>query len=213
MGDVGYAADKPIVRSFLTKGAAIWLTENDILAAISSSISESLSSHSSSLDFLSNSEAVIGLATGGLIKAGGHDDPYWFHEGRFASVKVHDTQKYLQPGNQASHSRGTATGTWKDTRAALAAAKTDEEAASVALMALNHKLARAMMMEEVDLDPENAANAYGIDSLVAVEIRSWVFKELRSEVSVFEILSNASLTTLAAIIAGRSTVRKGEEED
>ncbi|KAK0611193.1 hypothetical protein B0T14DRAFT_548500 [Immersiella caudata] len=190
VGDVGYAADKSAVRSFLTKGAAIWLTENDVLAAISSSISESLSSDPSSCDFLSNAEAVIGLATGGLIKAGGHDDPYC----------------------QANLSQGTATETWEDIRAALAAAKTDEEAAGVALMALKRKLARAMMMDEVDLNPENAANSYGIDSLVAVEIRSWVFKELRSEVSVFEILSNASLTALAGIIAGRPTVRKGEEE-
>ncbi|KAK4452026.1 hypothetical protein QBC34DRAFT_483426 [Podospora aff. communis PSN243] len=214
VGDVGYAADKSVVRNFLTKGAAIWLNETDVLAAISGAISESLSSDPSSPDFLLNAESVIGLATGGLIKAGGHDEPYWFHEGRFASVKVHDTQDRLQPGNQASlnNGQGAAAGSWEDIRAALAAAKTDEEAAAVALVALKRKLARAVMMDEVDLDPENAANAYGIDSLVAVEIRSWVFKELRSEVSVFEILSNASLTALAGIISSRSTIRRAEEE-
>jgi len=214
--DIGFASDKGVVRNFLTKGAAIWLTSADVLTMIAAAIAESLSSDTSSPQFVDNAEAVVGLATGGLIKAGGHDDPYWFHEARFASVRVHDTQAQLQGNNNnnsANQDTGSGAGTREDIRVALAAAKNEEEAAAVALGALKRKLARAMMMDEVDLDPENPANAYGIDSLVAVEIRSWVFKELRSEVSVFEILSNASLTSLAGIIAGRSAVVKGGGED
>ena len=160
---------------------------------------------------IDDAEAVIGLSTGGLLKAGGHDEPYWFPEARFASVRFYDTQTQRQKtGNQSPGGANTG----EEVRTALAAAKSIDEAAAVVLSALKRKLARAMMMDEVDLDPENPPNAYGIDSLVAVEFRAWVFKELRSEVSVFEVLSNASLASLAVTIAGRTTIaRTGRVKD
>jgi hypothetical protein len=63
-----------------------------------------------------------------------------------------------------------------------------------------------MMIELEDLDSSKPANAYGVDSLVAVEVRAWVFKEVKSDVSVFDILSNAPLTTLAKMIAEKSNL-------
>ena len=68
------------------------------------------------------------------------------------------------------------------------------------------KLAKAMMIEVEDLDSSRPANSYGVDSLVAVEVRAWIFKEVKSDVSVFEILSNTPLLSLAAKIASRSTL-------
>lgn len=59
-------------------------------------------------------------------------------------------------------------------------------------------------MEIEDLDPSRPANAYGVDSLVAVEVRAWVFKVVKSDVSVFDILSNSPMTQLAASIAAKS---------
>ncbi|KAK3990438.1 Compactin diketide synthase mokB [Cladorrhinum sp. PSN332] len=204
---VGFAANQGVTaQRFLTKGAAVWLTEDNVLDSIEAAMAEPLSS-SSSAGVIDEAEAVIGLSTGGLLKAGGYDEPYWFSEARFASVRVYDTQTHQQHKSSASTgSQSLGSGGGDEIRAALAAAKDVDEAAAVALSALKRKLARAMMMDEVDVDSESPLNAYGIDSLVAVEIRAWVFKELRSEVSVFEILSNASLASLAGIIAGRTTV-------
>jgi hypothetical protein len=45
-----------------------------------------------------------------------------------------------------------------------------------------------------------------VDSLVAVEIRAWVFKSVKSDVSVFDILSNTPLVELARHIASKSTL-------
>ncbi|KAK0707101.1 hypothetical protein B0T26DRAFT_790998 [Lasiosphaeria miniovina] len=216
--DVGFAADKGVVEQhrYLDKGAAIYLTEADVLTAIEAAMAPSPPA-------IDDAEAVLGLATGGLLQAGNHEEPYWFPEARFAPVRVYDTQVqqaksyYQHVGGSAGGSGGRGA-TGEETRVALAAAASADEAAAVALGALTRKLARAMMMDEADLDPESPANSYGIDSLVAVEIRAWVFKELRSEVSVFEILSNASLASLAAIVAARSSVvrsgiaAKGEDE-
>ena len=77
------------------------------------------------------------------------------------------------------------------------------EATDAACTTLVRKLAKAMMIEVEDL--ASSRPAYGVDSLVAVEVRAWIFKEVKSDVSVFEILSNTPLLSLAAKIASRST--------
>ena len=89
-------------------------------------------------------------------------------------------------------------------RAALRSTITLPEAAEALSVALVCKLARSMMMEVEYPDPARPANAYGVDSLVAVEVRTWAFKEAKSDVSVFDILSNAPLGSLAAKIAANS---------
>lgn len=38
-------------------------------------------------------QVFVGLATGGLLKQNGHDDPSWFTEPRFGPLRIYDTQK------------------------------------------------------------------------------------------------------------------------
>ncbi|KAI0568357.1 PP-binding domain containing protein, partial [Pyrenophora tritici-repentis] len=44
--------------------------------------------------------------------------------------------------------------------------------------ALTERLAQLMMLPVTDVDPNEPLSAYGVDSLVAVELRSWILKEL-----------------------------------
>lgn len=43
-----------------------------------------------------------------------------------------------------------------------------------------------------------------VDSLVAVEIRNWIFRDLQSEVALFDLLAPTPLTTLALKVASRT---------
>ena len=63
-------------------------------------------------------------------------------------------------------------------------------------MSLTAKLAKSMMMPVKDLDTSKSANTYGVGSLVTVKIRNWIFREIKAEVSVFDILSSIPLATL-----------------
>lgn len=49
-----------------------------------------------------------------------------------------------------------------------------------------------------------------VDSFKAVEIRNHVFRELKSEISVFEILSSKPLEELSILIAMRSQLVTAE---
>lgn len=56
---------------------------------------------------------------------------------------------------------------------------------------LTAKLARAMRMSVGDIELSKPITEYGMDSLVAVEVRTWVMKELKSDLSVFDMMSNS----------------------
>ncbi|EQL02512.1 phenolpthiocerol synthesis polyketide synthase ppsA [Ophiocordyceps sinensis CO18] len=92
-----------------------------------------------------------------------------------------------------------------DYSSALAAAGDSPAAAArVIASAVQSKLARTLHMPEQDIETQKPMHTYGVDSLVAVELRYWFQRELRAEVSVFELLSDSSIGKLSWLVAERS---------
>ncbi|KAJ0311094.1 hypothetical protein COL516b_001797 [Colletotrichum fioriniae] len=92
----------------------------------------------------------------------------------------------------------------------LGRAKTLKEAVAVVLSALKANLAAAMTASSDDIDEERPLYSFGVDSLKAVEVRNWIFKELRCDVSVFDILSPSPLAKLGPRIVARSALTPPE---
>lgn len=63
-----------------------------------------------------------------------------------------------------------------------------------------------LVMSHEELNPETNVAALGVDSLVAIEIRSWISREAHSNVQVRELLSSGSLMALVGIILRNSTI-------
>jgi hypothetical protein len=78
------------------------------------------------------------------------------------------------------------------------------EAASLLQGAIAAKLADIFNIPLPDIDVDLPLSRYGVDSLVAVELRNWLTSSLKSKVSVFETLQSASITEFAALVAERS---------
>ena len=91
-----------------------------------------------------------------------------------------------------------------EVKTALTAATSLTHAAELVEGALALKLSKSLSMAVDDIDTHKAVFSYGVDSLVAIEIRNWIFKELKSQVSVFDILAKVPMTQLALKIAGKS---------
>ncbi|KAK7746447.1 Type I Iterative PKS [Cytospora paraplurivora] len=151
---------------------------------------------------VSRSQPVLGLATGGLIKDAGRDEPYWFGDARFAAMRLYDTQQSKREGPAQSENAA-------DVKTALAAVKSREEANRVVLAGLMSRLAKGLMMDLGDLDASRPINTYGVDSLVAVDIRAWAMKEAQSVVHVSDILKSMPMADLAAKIAEASKLVAG----
>ncbi|KAK7937173.1 uncharacterized protein PG986_014041 [Apiospora aurea] len=86
----------------------------------------------------------------------------------------------------------------------LASAASAKEAHRIALHAILLKLARILSVEPEALDPSKPLHALGIDSLVSVELRSWLAKELGVQMTVLEMTSKASVRHLAETAVARS---------
>lgn len=84
------------------------------------------------------------------------------------------------------------------------------ETTTTILDAILSKLAKSLMMNREDFDPSQPTSAYGVDSLVAVEVRNWLVRETKVDVPVFEILQCSSLQALAVGIAERCSVIVGD---
>lgn len=59
-----------------------------------------------------------------------------------------------------------------------------------------------MPVDEIDLAKPPAH--YGVDSLIAVELRNMLVPQAAADISIFNILQTSSLAALAALVAEKS---------
>jgi acyl transferase domain-containing protein/NADPH:quinone reductase-like Zn-dependent oxidoreductase/SAM-dependent methyltransferase len=123
-----------------------------------------------------------------------HDDAwYWMADARFAALR-----------NLAAGS-STNTGQAISLREELTrCGSVSEEAVQLITAAMMQRLASLMMIPEADIDAGRPLSAYGVDSLVAVEVRNWIAREMAVECSVFDVMQNVPITQLAQTLAEKS---------
>ncbi|GFN16497.1 type I Iterative Polyketide synthase (PKS) [Aspergillus tubingensis] len=93
--------------------------------------------------------------------------------------------------------------------AAFRGAESMADATAAVTKALTVKLARTLSVDEGSLDENKALHQYGVDSLVAVELRTWFSKEVQADVATFDIIGRATITSLAGVAASRSKLPRG----
>jgi hypothetical protein len=188
MRDIGFVAEAEIAKvPEIVRNGVRDLDANQFLAIMEGAMSAR-----------KGSQPILGLATGGLVKNSGADPPYWFSDARFSMLGAYDI---WQSTANASSSQGQ---DLIDIKTMLATAKTDEEAAAIVLAGLTAKIAKSLMMAPDELDQSCPLNAYGVDSLVAVDIRAWSLKEIQAVVHVSDVLKSEPMTELAQKIARAS---------
>lgn len=88
----------------------------------------------------------------------------------------------------------------------LAGAETQEAAEHVIVKAIIGKLSRALGIDAASIDASQPLHVYGVDSLVAVELRTWLSKEVGAEVAVFDMVGDSTIRSLGFFVAARSTL-------
>ncbi|KAI9925439.1 hypothetical protein MW887_005820 [Aspergillus wentii] len=82
------------------------------------------------------------------------------------------------------------------------------DATKVVEQGLKEYVAAAMTASADSIDTERPLNALGVDSLKAVELQGWVLREMKSEISSFDILSSMPMSRLSEKIAEASSAVK-----
>ena len=143
-------------------------------------------------------QLVSGLAGAETLPAELFRDVYWTSKPMFRPLLQASA---MAQGAGADSTKNTAQ---EDFALQLAGAADEDIANDVVLAALLDRLGRLLAMPPKDVDARGPILSLGIDSLISLELRQWVSKELRAETSILDIMQSASVVDLAAKIVLRS---------
>lgn len=94
----------------------------------------------------------------------------------------------------------------------LAASASRDTAVPIIFEALRYKLSLQLQLAFEDIHDARSMSAHGDDSLIALELRAWSFRELRLEISMIDLLGSSSIMDLASTTADK-WMRRGTGGD
>ena len=176
---VGHVAEDVGLAKAMERQGFDGTTEKDLMALIQSAI----------LGRNSSSQVVTGLGT---------------YKPATAIGSVSNSPLFSAYRNMFLSSASPGSGDSGTVRAALTSCSSIDEAASIILAAIIEKTAALCMVPQEDINSSKPLSEYGLDSLVAVEMRNWIFKQLDCTIPILELLANMSITNIARKVAEKS---------
>lgn len=95
-----------------------------------------------------------------------------------------------------------------DLKARITGATSSADAAAIVSQELRSKLSRVLGISQDQITLDSRVESYGVDSLVAVELRNWLAKEVDADIAIFELLGAATLSTVGTVAATKSSFRQ-----
>lgn len=87
------------------------------------------------------------------------------------------------------------------------------ELRSAANQAEAEKLSKSLAIPSSDINSAKPNYSFGVDSLVAVELRYWFSKEVKIDVRVMNIMSNDTMADLCYTVAGRNRYHQSKSPE
>ena len=181
--DVGYLAQNTerkeiVMGSMGSEGVNEVELHALIAAAISKEMSRSCSNH----------------CITGLDIAPGSQAPGWMLDAKFSQIRPSHLDKGARSTAKTSLSQS------------LKQASSIQEAEALVYGGLVDKVSHILMIAKDEIDGRQPIAAYGLDSLVAVEIRNWITRETDASLQVLELLSSGSLIALSQLVVKKSAL-------
>jgi aryl carrier-like protein len=147
-------------------------------------------------------QLLVGLPTSRFIQANGGEIPVAYSQPLFSRLRAVDRD------DVASSSAKTASQSVTDYSRKFKAASSSAEAAAVVVDGLITKLSQTLSTSAEELDPTKPLQQYGVDSLIAVEMRNWFAREFASNVAIFTFLGAPSILAVGTLVTDASTLRE-----
>lgn len=162
------------------------VSEREVLAVIDAAISGAVVGRDSHYC------TIVGLQCTGSSAQG-----FWAQTSMFSHMRV-------RKGTRGQKEDGGRVVERVSIRRQLQGVESLAEARTMIYDALALKISVILMIENEDLSPDRALGSYGSDSLVAVEIRNWIRREMEATVILMDILADNTLSTLTERIVSKS---------
>ena len=85
-----------------------------------------------------------------------------------------------------------------------------EERTNIVVQSLAQKLARALSIKPEDIDIDKPLHVFGVDSLVAVELRNWMARDFAANIPVYEIMGGRTVGAIGELVTRMSQIQMGE---
>ncbi|KAK7736176.1 hypothetical protein SLS53_007204 [Cytospora paraplurivora] len=151
-------------------------------------------------------QPVIGLVPPAQFRAKGLQPPDWLIDRPLFKGLAQEVEE--QDGGTAASDNNQDDRGWVYE---LLRAASGADAANVVVDALVQRLSKATSIAPAEIDRTRPLHAYGVDSLLAVELRNWFSKLFKADVAIFDITGQASLEKVAEGAAASSTLLKKVE--
>jgi aryl carrier-like protein len=184
VSDVGYLAENAEKQAQVAENlGSETVSEAEVLALLAASLSGRMASSC-------NSHTITGLKIGSNLQ-----DLFWVDDAKF---------KYLKEAAEAEQANLSTAVASVSLSSAVKSSNSYEEALQLVSDGLMDKVSAVLMVPREEMDQSRPIVVYGLDSLVAIEIRNWITRELEASLQVLELLTSSSITALAATILTKS---------
>lgn len=122
------------------------------------------------------------------------EEPHWMQRRTFRQLR----QMGLSGLSSSRSEEAT------DYAALLRGTATLEDAGRIMIDGLRQRLSGAFSVPSEDTDVSKPLHAYGVDSLLAVELRNYFAKEMNADVAIFDIMGGSSFETISMTVARKS---------
>lgn len=173
--DVGYVSENPEVAEALRRAGMGDISVADLLAVLDHSVGHPLD----------------GGCVVGAVRNGGTDGR-WMRRRLFANLARRDGTSKREEGEST------------DISSMLGAAERFEDAVEIVCDAILQQLSKLMATPVETLSATRSLDSYGVDSLVAVELRNWIGAYLAANVQLMVLRGTSSINALAKIVAKES---------
>ncbi|MCJ1389859.1 hypothetical protein MMC18_002716 [Xylographa bjoerkii] len=139
-------------------------------------------------------QAIIGLEIPATMHAKNLKEPHWMQRRTFRHLHHIGLGKHNTSSSEESI----------DYASSLRDASSLEDAGRVVTECLVQKLMKSLMIPREDLDTAKPLHKYGVDSLLAVELRNYFAKELSADVAIFDLMGGPSIDAVSMTVAKKS---------
>ncbi|KAI9042421.1 putative LovB-like polyketide synthase [Aspergillus affinis] len=129
-------------------------------------------------------------------------DYYWATEPRFINLYA----------NHDFAGSGFSGGAQKNLMAQLQEASDEATRNEILTARFLEKIAAVLSVDQATLQPNRSLSDYGLDSIVAIEIRQWFFQTVAVEIAMFDVLNSGSIQALVDKVAGMIVLGTSEEQ-
>lgn len=147
-------------------------------------------------------QVCTGLGSADLLTAHGLPLPYYFADPRMGPLAATSVATQTSAGEQ---------GAAASLVSRLSEATGPEQATEFILDALVNKIADMLQIPASEVDPSRPMYRYGVDSLVALEVKNWITREVKANVPLLEILAAVPMTVFAGKLTEKSKLVVGSD--